>query len=180
METPPLSTARLELRPLSLSDVPHIQRVFPRWEIVQYLHNAVPWPFPEDGALRYVQGVALPAMAEGTAWHWSLRHHSQPETLIGLISLREGEDDNRGFWLVPEWQRQRLMSEACECVTDFWFNVLNKPLLRAPKARENIGSRRISLQSGMRLVDTRLADYVSGELESEIWEITREEWAARR
>lgn len=180
MDIPQLQTARLLLEPLSLNDVPQIQQIFPRWEIVQYLNNAVPWPFPEDGALRYVQGVALPAMAQGTAWHWSLRHKAHPETVIGLISLRDGAEDNRGFWLVPEWQRQGLMSEACECVTDFWFTVLNKPRLRAPKARDNAGSRRISLQSGMRLVDTKRADYVGGELESEIWEISREEWAARR
>jgi RimJ/RimL family protein N-acetyltransferase len=36
------------------------------------------------------------------------------------------------------------MTEACEAVTDFWFNTLQFPVLRAPKAVANIASCRIS------------------------------------
>jgi [ribosomal protein S5]-alanine N-acetyltransferase len=35
------------------------------------------------------------------------------------------------------------MSEAAEVVTDYWFDVLKFPVLRVPKATENIASRRI-------------------------------------
>jgi hypothetical protein len=37
-------------------------------------------------------------------------------------------------------------------VTDFWFNTLHREVLRAPKARDNDGSRKISMNSGMRLI----------------------------
>ena len=72
------------------------------------------------------------------------------------------------------------MTEACEVVTDFWFNALNFPLLRSPKAIGNVASRRISEKQGMRLVATEDRDYVSGRFPSEIWEITVEEWRARK
>ncbi len=39
------------------------------------------------------------------------------------------------------------MTEACEAVTDFWFNTLKFPVLRAPKAAANTASRRISEKS---------------------------------
>lgn len=72
------------------------------------------------------------------------------------------------------------MSEACEAVTGYWFETLGKPLLRAPKAAPNAASRRISEKSGMRLLRTEERGYVSGRHPSELWEISREEWLARR
>lgn len=179
MEVPRLETPRLLLKPLESEDAVQVQQVFPRWEIVRHLVNSVPWPFPPDGASRYIDGMALPAMQAGQAWHWSLRHRSNPETLIGLISLRLGPEDNRGFWLVPEWQKQGLMSEACEAVTAFWFLELQQSRLRVPKAMDNQASRRISEGTGMRLVDTYRKTFVEGELLAGTWEITREEWLAR-
>jgi [ribosomal protein S5]-alanine N-acetyltransferase len=72
------------------------------------------------------------------------------------------------------------MTEACEVVTDFWFNTLGFPALRAPRAIQNIASRRISEKQGMRLITTEARDYVSGRFPSEIWEIAAEAWRARR
>ena len=71
------------------------------------------------------------------------------------------------------------MTEACEAATDFWFNTLKFPVLRAPKAVANVASRRISEKSSMRIVAREERDYVSGRLPTEIWEITAEEWNAR-
>lgn len=178
--TTTLETPRLWLRPLALDDAEQIQRVFPHWEIVRYLANKVPWPYPADGALKYCRDIALPAEARGEAWHWTLRLKTNPEQIIGSIDLRKGETENRGFWIVPEWQGQRLMTEACEAVTDFWFDVLKFPVLRAPKAILNTASRRISEKQGMRIIATEERDYVSGRFLSEIWEITAEEWRIRK
>jgi RimJ/RimL family protein N-acetyltransferase len=176
---PELQTPRLMLRPLELSDAPQLQVTFPQWEVVRYLNNKVPWPYPADGAENYLRTMALPAMERGAEWIWSIRPKAAPETLIGAISLAKTENENRGFWIVPEWRRQGLMSEACEAVTEYWFEVLRFPVLRAPKAIANEGSRRISMRQGMRLVSTGESDFVSGRLPSEIWEITADEWRAR-
>jgi ribosomal-protein-alanine N-acetyltransferase len=99
--------------------------------------------------------------------------------LIGVISLMDEPDDNRGFWLDSQWHGQGLMSEASEAVTDYWFETLARPLLRAPKTVANEPSRRISEHSGMRVVRTEDRDYVSGRFPAEIWEITRDEWRNR-
>jgi RimJ/RimL family protein N-acetyltransferase len=102
------------------------------------------------------------------------------ENYIGGVALMRKENNNRGFWLALPWHRQGLMSEACEVVTDYWFDVLNEPVLRVPKAGANTASRRISEKSGMRLVATEEREYVSGRLLTEIWEITAAECRARR
>jgi len=181
--TPPLETCRLLLRPLELDDADQVQILFPQWEIVRYLSKQVPWPYPPDGAYRFYKDVALPAVERGEAWHWTLRLRGDPARVVGSISLMKEDaslNGNRGFWIGLPWQKQGLMTEACEAVTDYWFDVLKFPLLRVPKAIANTGSRRLSEKQGMRLVGTEEREYVSGRLPTEIWEITADEWQARR
>jgi [ribosomal protein S5]-alanine N-acetyltransferase len=177
---PTLETRRLILRPLELGDAEQAQALFPQWEIVKYLASRVPWPYPPDGAHTYYRDLALPAMERGEQWHWMLRLKSNPQQVIGSISLMKGENENRGFWLGLPWQGQGLMTEACEAVTDYWFEELKFPVLRAPKAVMNEASRKISERQEMRVVKREERDYVSGRLMSEIWEITAEEWRARK
>jgi RimJ/RimL family protein N-acetyltransferase len=178
--TPPLETASLLLRPLELGDANQIQLLFPRWEIVKFLASKVPWPYPADGAYTFIRDIALPAIARGEEWIWTIRRREAPEAIIGSISLAKNENENRGFWIDPQWQGRGLMTEACDAVTDYWFEELKFPTLRAPKAIANQGSRRISQKQGMRVVSTEDRDYVSGRFPSEIWEITAEEWRARK
>lgn len=178
--TPPLETPRLLLRPIELADAAQIQQLFPQWEIVRYLAGRVPWPYPPDGAHNFVHDMALPAIERGELWQWTIRLKADPARIIGAINLRKSEDENRGFWIVPSHQGQGLMTEACDAVTDFWFEVLKFPVLRAPKAIANGGSRRISEKQGMRVVRTEERDYVSGRFLSEVWEITADEWRTRK
>jgi RimJ/RimL family protein N-acetyltransferase len=165
---------------LQIADAEQAQLLFPQWEIVRYLRKFVPWPYPPDGALTWYRDVAIPAMERGQEWHWTLRLKMNPERLIGGIALIQNENDNRGFWLGLPWQGQGLMMEACEAVTDYWFDVLKFPVMRAPKAAPNIASRRISEKQGMRLVGTEEREFVSGQFTAEIWEITAEEWHAHK
>jgi [ribosomal protein S5]-alanine N-acetyltransferase len=177
--THPLETRRLLLRPLELADAERTQILFPHWEIVQYLADVVPWPYPPDGASFYFREIALPAVERGDAWHWTLRLKTDTGQMIGFISLLKGET-NRGFWIGRQWQGQGLMTEACDAVTEYWFEVLKFPMLRVPKASANVASRRISERQGMRVIATEERGYVSGRLPTEIWEITAEEWNARK
>lgn len=175
-----LETRRLLLMPLRLEDAARTQELFPHWEIVKFLNAIVPWPYPPDGALAYYRDSALPAIQRCDEWHWTLRLKESPSDLIGSIALMRQEGHNRGFWLGLPWRRFGLMTEAVEAVTEYWFTVLGFTVLRAPKAVKNTASRRISEKMGMRLIGTEMRDFVSGRLESEIWEITSEEWRARK
>ncbi len=176
---PTLETERMVLRPVELADAERIQELFPHWEIVRLLNAKVPWPFPADGVLTHLRDEALPQMERAEAWDWTLRLKTEPETVIGRIGLYLGEN-NRGFWMGLPWQGQGLMTEAVIVVTDYWFEVLGFPVLRVPKAVENVGSRRISEKTRMRVVEVKESEYVSGRLLTEVWEVTAEEWRAWR
>lgn len=145
---PVLTTFRLILRPLEMADVEQIQNVFPHWDVVRHLSKSVPWPYPPDGALRFCRDIAFPEMQRGEGWYWTLRLKSNPEQLIGCISLHKNETINRGFWMGPAWQKQGYMSEAADAATDtgltclaFRFCACPKPwptsrLVASPKSRE--------------------------------------------
>lgn len=178
--TPVLATPQLLLQPLTLADEAELQRVFPQWEIVRWLDAAVPWPYPDDGARYFIEQVVLPQMAAGTGWHWAIRRRADPDRLIGEITLQDVTDHNRGFWIDPIWHGHGFASEAADAATRFWFEELERPLLRVPKAAGNEASRRISLRQGMRLIDRFEGQLVSGPCEFELWELTRDEWLARR
>jgi RimJ/RimL family protein N-acetyltransferase len=178
--TPELQTDRFLLRPLELADAEQVQRLFPHWEIVKFLKNRIPWPFPDDGALAYYRDVALPAIERGEEWHWTLRQRESPEQLIGSITLRRDDQLNRGFWLGLPWHGRGLMTEAVVALNDYWFDVLGFPVLRTQKAVVNVASRRISESTGMRVVAKEESDYVSGRFPTEIWEITAQEWREKR
>ncbi|WP_040262483.1 GNAT family N-acetyltransferase [Pseudomonas massiliensis] len=171
-----LATDRLVLMPLNLEDAPAIQELFPQWEVVRYLDRRVPWPYPEDGALAYVRDIALPAMVAGREWHWMIRLSSEPERVIGSISLYEQQGNNRGFWLAPQWWGKGYMREACRAINAYWFETLARPVMRVPKAVANHASRKVSESEGMRLVGMQDGHFVCGPMRVEIWEITRSEW----
>ncbi|MGE8167739.1 GNAT family N-acetyltransferase [Pseudomonas putida] len=173
---PTFFTDRLTLTPLQLADASAIQALFPQWEVVRYLDNRVPWPYPEDGALVYVRDIALPAMQAGREWHWMIRLRDQPESVIGSISLFEQAGNNRSFWLAPQWWGHGYMSEACQVINAYWFETLARPLMVVPKAVANHGSRKVSEREGMRRVGTRTGDFVAGQMEVEVWEMTRQQW----
>src|SRR5262245_30206506 len=161
MSTPPLETRRLVLRPLAVEDADAVQALFPQWDVVRYLNAIVPWPYPADGALTYIRDIALPAIARGDEWIWTLRLKDEPDHIIGSIGLKRGTEENRGFWLGLPWHGQGLMIEAADAVTDFWFDELQFPLLRAPKAVANAASRRVSEKQGMRVIAVVERTYVS-------------------
>ncbi len=178
--TPVLTTDRLLLQPLQVADAEQTQQLFPQWEVVRFLNASVPWPYPPDGALSYYRDIALPAVARGDEWYWTLRLKGHPDQLIGLIGLMKSDHTNRGFWLGLPWRGKGLMTEAVIAANDYWFDVLGFDVLRAPKAVANVESIRISEKTGMRRISTEERDFVAGRFPAETWEMTAEEWRAAR
>jgi ribosomal-protein-alanine N-acetyltransferase len=173
-------TDRVVLRPVSLADSAAVQAELPQWDVVKYLTAGMPWPYPSDGALRLLRDVTLPAVARKQEWAWAIALPTDPARLIGMVSLMTRADDNRGYWLGLDWQRRGLMTEVSAMVIDYWFDVLGFTVLRESKALANTPSLRLSRRHGMRLIRIEERAFVSGTLPAGIWEITADEWRARR
>ena len=180
--TPVLETRRLILRPPRESDTPAVQRRFPQWEIVRYLHNEVPWPYPKDGAAQHWQRMSREIAAREKS-HWAITLKGGDDELIGLISLwKSGEAarDQRGFWLDAAFWGQGLMTEAADRVTDYALVELGWPQLWLSNAEINVASHRVKEKQGATIVDRTPRRYVYGDGVKVTWLLTREAWLAHR
>ena len=180
--TPVLETERLILRPPRESDTPVVQRRFPQWEIVRYLHAEVPWPYPENGAAEHYARMSREIAAREKS-HWAITLRGRGDELIGLISLWKSGDegrDQRGFWLDPEFWGRGLMTEAANRVTDYALVELGWPQLWLSNAEVNLASHRVKEKQGATVVERTPRRYVYGEGVKVTWLLTREAWRAHR
>jgi ribosomal-protein-alanine N-acetyltransferase len=155
---PIIETVRLILRPLDLSDADAVQALFPRGRSSSFWRRWCHGPILPMAPCPISVTAHLRACARETQWHWSIRPKAEPARLIGMINLRDGDDDNRGFWLALSWHGQRLMTDASDALADYWFEELGKSVLRVSKATANIASRRLSESCGMRAISTAQRD----------------------
>ncbi len=177
-----LETPRLRLRLLRMSDAPHIQALFPRWEIVQYMAASIPWPYPENGARQFLEAV-LPKNETREQYDWAITLKSEEDDLlIGAIGLYpSSKEDNRGFWLREAYHNQGYMKEAVSAVNDFAFDHLKLPFLLLNNAEPNRASHRIKEISGASIVSIKEdASYVGGKFRCVRWRLTREDWEKHR
>jgi ribosomal-protein-alanine N-acetyltransferase len=180
--TPVLQTPRLTLRPIRQSDAPAIQRHFPHWQVVKYLHAHIPWPYPQDGAAtNMVQTLA--ELEARQKHHWAITLKDGDDEMVGRIDLWADDGvsrDMRGFWLAHAYWGRGLMTEAAERVTEYAFVTLGWPHLWLNNAEANGASHRVKEKQGARIVDRTPRAYVSGPGVAVIWLLTREAWLARR
>ncbi|HVY12397.1 MAG TPA: GNAT family N-acetyltransferase [Alphaproteobacteria bacterium] len=177
IKTETLITPRLILRPVRLSDALAIQRIFPTWHMTRYM-SAVPWPYPKDGAVSFLQKIMLPNMRRGKHWMWAITLKGGDDVLIGLIHLRPGKT-NRGFWMAPNYHGKGYMSEAVVAVNEFAFTRAGFKRLVISNAKPNRASSRIKEKTGGRFIGYRREHFIAGTLPAEMWELTKEMWESR-
>lgn len=170
-------TDRLILRGLSLEDAPSYQKHFADYEVIQHLSTRVPWPYPEDGAYKFIKDFILPNQGKGR-WAWGIFLKANPQELIGCIELFESDEtENRGFWLGKKFWGHGFMSEAVVPIMDHAFDQLGFKKMVLANALGNNRSRRIKEKSLGRLICTKPFNFVGPQYSvSEFWEITKEEW----
>ena len=178
METPTLETDRLILRPISLDDAPAIQKHFDNWNIVKYLSTVVPWPYPDDGAEVFIRENVLPRVREKGHMVWALTFKTCVEEAIGIVDfgMEKTQHGDRGFWIGEEFHGQGLMSEAIEAVNDYLFFDLHINKFTVVNVKTNKASRRVKEKTGAVLIGRGYLEHHNGENETEIWEVTRENW----
>ena len=182
MGTPTLTTERLILSPVTMSDAPSIQKYFNNWNIIRNLTTIVPWPYPNDGAEHYLKNT-LPKVAKGSSLLWGIHIKKGPNELVGIIEFNFDNDNsegNRGFWLAEPFWGKGYMSEAVIAVQDYLFFELCIDRIVVVNVKSNIGSRRVKEKTGAKFIGNCEIEHRSGETESEKWEITSASWESFR
>ncbi len=180
MKTPTLISPRLVLEPVALEHARSLQPYFADYEVIRHLAAGVPWPYPDDGVETFFREVLLPDIQVGKAMAWALipKDHG---SAVGLLEWRCGgeAEDDRGFWLARPWWGRGLMTEAVTAFQDWVFFERGLDRLEVRNAVANVGSRRVKLKTGAQPLGRTACAHHEGD-EAELWEVTRERWAALR
>ena len=173
-------TSRLILRPLRGEDAPAIQEHFPHWEIVQHLSDRIPWPYPPDGAEKFV-AMRLEQVRTRDDEMWAITLKGD-DRLIGVMDY-VAEDNvagNRGFWIGLNWHGQGYMTEAADAFHYYAFEHLRRTKLTFINAVNNPASRRVKEKTGATYVGPATFPHLDGVEESDKWELTADNWRSRR
>lgn len=177
MKTPPtFETKRLILKAITVEDIPSYTEYFVDDEVLQYLSDAVPYPYPEGGVEYYLNNVLWPGQGQDR-WSWGIFLKENPTELIGCIELYlKGKPENRAFWLGKKFWGQGIMTEAVEPIIDFGFEVISDELIFA-NAKENIGSARVKEKTGCTYYKTVPAKFINPDItETELWRLKKSDW----
>ena len=174
---PQFDTERLLIRGVCLEDASSYEANFATYDVVQFLSNRVPWPYPKGSLRTFLQEVVLPEQGQ-ERWLWVLLPKENPKEVIGAVELwREGKPEHRGFWLTKRYWGQGLMREALIPIMNYAFATLEFSSMVFSNAVQNTRSRGIKEKMGARYLGTKPAQFVDPQCsQTELWEISAQEW----
>ncbi len=177
MSLPTFETKRLILRAPHQSDIPLYQKNFADYEVIRYLSDRVPWPYPTDGVESFLKNLIFPHQ-ENDLWFWVITTKESPDEVIGCVHLwRPGRPEHRGFWLAKKHWGKGFMTEAVAPITRYAFETLGFEKLVFANAVGNTRSRRIKEKTGAKLIGLGPMKFVDPAFtEHEIWELNKEDW----
>lgn len=177
MTLPTFCTNRLILKEVGIDDAPAYEKNFVDYEVIRHLGGGVPWPYPINGIVDYINNFILPNQGKDK-WVWGIYHKENPGELIGVVDLwRTGRPENRGFWLARKHWGKGIMTEAVVPVMNYAFNELGFEKIVFANAVGNIASRRVKEKTGATLLYVEPAKFVDPVYtEHEVWELTKENW----
>ena len=154
------STKRLELRPITLMDIPSYEKYFIDYEVIRFLSKNVPWPYPKNGIQIFLEEFIFPNLGKDR-WFWGICLKSNPNEIIGAIDLwRQGVPEHRGFWLGGKYWGNGFMTEAIQPVNQFSFEQLGFNKLIFSNAKGNYASRKVKKKTGAKFLKLMPAEFV--------------------
>jgi RimJ/RimL family protein N-acetyltransferase len=181
---PFFETQRLFLKPPEHTHLSAYSQNFVDDEVLRFLSNRVPWPYPEKGVWDYFNTQIFPEQGKNR-WLWALYLKEDPESPIGAVELWRKTTpecpENRGFWLARRFWGQGLMTEALVPITDYAFDVLGFESLTFANAVGNARSRRIKEKQGAHFLGVCPGSFVDPTLtEQEVWRLDSQAWRETR
>jgi ribosomal-protein-alanine N-acetyltransferase len=163
LEHPPsLTTPRLGLRPLELTDTEALFAVFSDREAMRYWETG---PHETPAVTQAMIRTALDARSKGQGLEWAITRRGD-DRAIGKIGhwrwQRRHSRSEIGFILRRDLWRQGLASEALLAAAHFGFDVLKLHSIEAQLDFENVGSMRTLERVGFVLEGRLRQSYFDG------------------
>ena len=174
MQRPVLRTTRLVLRPFTPADAPRVHQLAGAREVALNTLT-IPHPYPDGAAEEWIdsheakfeQGHVNFAIDDGNL-----------VGAIGLVTKREDDIAEIGYWIgVPYWGRG-YASEAAEAVIRYGFEDLGLNKIYAAHFARNPASGRVLQKLGMSHEGTLRQHHRKWDeyVDSEVYGILKSEW----
>lgn len=151
---------RLLLRPWDRADAPRVRAVMRDARMREFL--AVPRPYTDEAALRFVTEIGDEGRREGTGLGCALVERATGR-VVGSAALRLGRQPDVGYWVAPEAWGQGYAAEAVRVLCDWGFGQ-GLPRIQVSCDVRNVASARTALTAGFRYEGT-LRDYPARPLD---------------
>lgn len=146
---PVIESDRLSLRPLALSDLPHLERWAADRRIAEGTRS-IPHPLPQGAALSFIQQASGDSRDEDI---WAIDGTpSQRPAFLGVISLKtlERGQSQIGYWVVPDSWQSGVASEAVRAIVA--ANPHRNRTLFAEVFQDNPVSARLLVNAGFEYI----------------------------
>ncbi len=179
--TPTITTDRLTLRPLELSDAGRIEQLVGDARVA-LMTASIPHPYPPGAGKEFVRDVHRDEQA-GRSALWAIVPRGE-EALIGTIALRIDTTDrvgDIGYWIgVPFWG-QGYASEAATAVVRCAFETLKLAQVEGCHLVDNPASGRVMAKAGLRAdgVIRKALGRWDENTELGVYRLTRQQWDKR-
>ena len=133
--------------PTAREHAPAIQRYASHADVAAT--TLIPHPYPEDGAVRFVEDLVLPGRAAGTQFAFVIVAEGE---VVGHISVKDVNEERGeaeiGYWIGRPFWGQGYASEAVRLVVAFAFEDLGLRRLYAHVLAHNPASGRVLEKAG--------------------------------
>lgn len=155
---PELTTPRLRLRKIQLSDIPSLIKNVNHPAIFDNILN-FPSPYREEDAIARINFV-LQGFKDQARYVFAIASLDNDE-FMGEIGLHLDKDNNRaemGFWIGEPFWNKGLMTEAAKEALKYGFEVLKLNKILATHFVENEASGKVLVNIGM-IKEAELKDH---------------------
>lgn len=176
----PLRTARLLLRPLTMSDIDDHLRLFSNPEVIRYLYDE---PMDRDAAAEHLQRRILAELPDEGGWlNLAVEVAGRYLGEVGVsLASRVHRQCEVGYVFLPESSGHGYATEATEAMVDVAFQVLGAHRVVGRLDERNSASGKLLERLGMRReAHFRENEWVKGEWTDEaVYAVTEDEWRVR-
>lgn len=153
-----LRTARLVLRPFTLSDAPIM---YENWCNDPMVTRYLTWDVhPDVEETKRILNLWIPQYESTGYYHWCMTLSGEPIGAIMLFNCDQRHESTEiGFCIGQAWWGQGYTTEALTRVLQFLFDEIGLYRACARHKAENVGSGRVQVKAGMLYEGTLRGDY---------------------
>lgn len=137
---PELHTPRLVLRSFEQADLPQVYFGLSHPDVIRYYGVSYTSLEHTQEQMDWFKEI----YERGTGIWWAITSKQAPGELLGACGLNNWNQQHHhaeiGYWLLPQQQRNGLMTEALEKVIQFAFNTMQLHRIVATVEKENMSS----------------------------------------